>query len=104
MSFGMAGGAQMLQNAYLNTMHFQLSEDLLLTTDLGILSTPYHTFGKNSFLDNPQFFGGAQIDYKISENSSLKLRFESNPFGYYPYGNRYMNPFYNPNNLNGFSE
>jgi len=90
MSFGMGGGQQMLQNAYINTMFFQLSEDLTLTTDLGIMQTPYHTFGENSSLSDPQFFGGAQLNYKISENSFLKLRFESVPYNYFnQYNNRY---------------
>lgn len=106
MSFGMAGNAQMLQNAYMNTMNFMLSEDLILTTNLGILSTPYHTFGENSFLSSPQFFGGAELNYKISDESFLKLRFEKNPYGYYsPYGyDRYSNPFYSPYRINRLSE
>lgn len=107
MSFGMAGNAQMLQNTYVNSMNFLLSEDLMLTTDLGIMSTPYHTFGENSFLNTPQFFGAAELNYKISDQSFLKLRFEKSPYGYYsPYGydNRYYNPFYRPLNDNNFTE
>ncbi len=106
MSFGMGGGQQMLQNAYINTMFFQFSENLTLTTDLGIMQTPYHTFGKNNSLNDPQFFGGAQLNYKISEHSQLQVRFESLPGSYYNYGNRYYNPFYRSNyfdrKTNGF--
>jgi hypothetical protein len=96
MSFGMAGKSQMLQNSYLNTMLFSLSDDLTLRTDIGILSTPYHTFGENSGLNDPRFFGGAELNYKISENSSIQLRFDSLPYsGYYNYYNRY-NSYYSP--------
>jgi len=96
MTFGMGGGSQILQNAYINTISYQFSEDLQLITNLGILATPYHTFGENSSLNNPRFFGGAELNYKISENSSLQLRFESLPYSYYNYNNRYYDSFYRP--------
>lgn len=99
MSFGMGGGQQMLQNAYINTMFFQFSENFTLTTDLGIMQTPYHTFGENSSLNNPQFFGGAQLNYKISEHSHLQLRFESVPVNYFNYRNQNYNPFFRSNFL-----
>jgi len=86
MSFGMSGGSQILQNSYLNTMLFNLSENLTLRTDLGILSTPYHTFGENSSLNDPQFFGGAELQYQMTKNSSLLLRFESLPYNMYGSG------------------
>lgn len=94
MSFGMSGHSQMLQNSYINTMHFLLSDDLTLRTDLGIMSTPYHTFGENSSLNDPQFFGGAELEYRFSKNSSLQLRFESLPYSYY-YNNYYNSMYYN---------
>ncbi len=99
MSFGMAGNSQMLQNSYVNTILFNLSEDLTLKTDIGILSTPYHTFGDNSPLNDQQFFGGAELHYKISNNSSLLLRFESSPYAGYGssyYYNDFNSPFYRP--------
>lgn len=101
MSFGMAGNSQLLQNSYLNTMLFSLSDKITLRTDLGILSTPYHTFGKDSYLNNPQFFGGAELNYKISENSTIQLRFDSLPYSayynnYYTGYNSYYSPFYRP--------
>ena len=100
MSFGMGGGNQVLQNTYMNTMSFQLSESMSLTTNLGILSTPYHTFGEKNSLSDPQFFGGAELSYQISEKSSLHFRFESSPYGYYNYRNPYYSPFYRPSNWN----
>jgi len=100
MSFGMAGNSQMLQNSYLNTMLFNLSDKITLKTDIGILSTPYHTFGENSSLNNPRFFGGAELSYQISENSYIQLRFDSLPYNNYYNGynryNNYYSPYYRP--------
>lgn len=101
MSFGMAGGQQMLQNSYLNTMLFNLSDKVTLRTDLGILSTPYHTFKSNS-LDKPQFFGGAELNYQVSDNAFIQLRFESVPYTNYYYNgfyNNYQSPFFKSNDF-----
>jgi len=95
MSFGMAGGAQILQNSYVNTMFFQISNNLHLTTNIGIMSTPYHTFGDNSYLNKPVFFGGAQLDYKISDNASLMFRIESSPYNRYSAYNGFYNRYDN---------
>jgi len=91
MSFGMAGGAQMLQNSYVNTMFFQFSDKVQLTTNIGVMSTPYHTFGDNSYLNKPVFFGGAQLDYKLSDNTSLMFRIESSPYNRYSGYNSFDN-------------
>lgn len=107
MSFGMGGGNQMLQNSYLNTMLFKLSDDITLTTDIGIMSTPYHTFGESSSLNDPQFFGGAELNYQVSENAFIQLRFESLPYNsYYNNGfyNNYRSPFYRPSLFNNKTE
>jgi hypothetical protein len=94
----MGGGAQMLQNSYLNTMLFNLSENLTLRTDLGILQTPYHTFGESSSLNDPHFFGGAALEYRISKNAFLQLNFESLPYGTYNNSYYYNRMFYSPLN------
>ena len=101
MSFGMAGNNNMLQNSYLNTMLFNLSDKITLKTDIGIMSTPYHTFGEKSSLNSPRFFGGAELNYQVSENSYIQLRFDSLPYSSYynnSYNNynRYNSPFYRP--------
>jgi len=107
MSFGMSGGNQILQNSYINTMLFSLSDKITLRTDLGILSTPYHTFGDKSSLNDPQFFGGAELNYQVSENSFIQLRFESVPYSsYYNNGfyNGFGNSFYRPSLFNTGTE
>lgn len=83
MSYAAFGGNGMMLNSYLNTLNYQITDKLFLRTDLGIMTSPYHTFGENSSLNKPQFFGGAQLKYQFNENSSLLLRFESAPHYYY---------------------
>ena len=92
----------MLQNSYINSMLFNFSEKLTIRTDLGIMSTPYHNFGENSSLSNPQFFGGVELNYQLSDKASIHFRIDSSPYGNYNQSmynryNRYNNPFGRPN-------
>ncbi len=98
MSFGMGAGGQVLQNAYINSMFIPFSENLTLQTNIGIMSTPYQSFGDQSGSNQPRFFGSAQLNYRISKNSSISLRIEKAPYNYgYGYGNGgyYGSPFSN---------
>jgi hypothetical protein len=89
MGFSGGGGNSMLMNTYMNAIDFKLSEKLFLKTRLGIMSSPYHTFGENSGLNEPMFFGGVELNYKVSEKTNLMLRIESSPYYYYsPYESR----------------
>ncbi len=104
MSFGMGAGGQVLQNAYINSMFIPFSENLTLQTNIGIMSTPYQSFGDQSASNQPQFFGSAQLNYRISKNSSVTLRIEKAPYRYgYGYGNGgyYGSPFSNYMPWNG---
>ncbi len=83
MSYGMAGRNGMALSSYMNTIDFQLSENLFLRTNLGIMSSPYNTLGENFYLNKPRLFGGAQLHYKINEHSSLFFEVQSNPGGLY---------------------
>jgi hypothetical protein len=90
MGYSMGGGNSMLMNTYMNRIDFKLSEKLFLRTNIGIMSSPYHTFGEKSMFNEPMFFGGAELDYKVSDKTRLMLRFESTPYYYrQPYQNRY---------------
>lgn len=83
MSYGSFGSGGLMLSSYLNTIDYQITEKLFLRTNLGIMTSPYNTYGENFFLNKPQFFGGAQLDYKINNNTSLQLRFDSAPYYYY---------------------
>jgi hypothetical protein len=89
MSFGGAGS--MMINSYMNTINYRISDPLLLRLDLGIMSTPYNSFN-NPALNNTQFFGGAELYYKPSENSLIKVGFDVRP-GYYRPVYRYYNGY-----------
>ncbi len=94
MSYGMAGRNGMALSTYMNTIDFQLSENLFLRTNLGIMSSPYNTLGENFYLNKPRLFGGAQLHYKINDHSSLFLQVQSNPGGLYRPGlSDYYQPF-----------
>lgn len=95
MSYGTMGGNGLMLGSYMNTMLYQITDNLKLRTNLGIMTSPYHTFGAQSPLNKPQFFGGAQLDYKINDNMNVMLRIDSAPYYYYQptlgaFGNGYF--------------
>ncbi len=92
MSYSTMAGEGMMLNSYTNMINYQYSENLLLTTELGLLTSPYNTYQDESDLGKPKFFGGAELTYKMSENSSLSLKVESKPYYMYtrePFLGRY---------------
>ncbi len=98
MSYGTGGGQGMMLGAYLNTIDYRVSENLFIRTNLGIMTSPYNTFGENFYLNKPRFFGGGEIHYKINDKSSVMLRVDVGPgyyrpgYGYGPYS-PYSYPF-----------
>ncbi len=82
MSYGAFGGQGMMLSSYINTMEYRFSENLMLTTNLGVMTSPYNTFGEDFFLNKPQLFGGAMLQYRINEDASLMLQFEVSPYYY----------------------
>ena len=106
MSYGAMAGQGLMLGSYLNTIDFRVSDNLFIRTNLGIMTSPYNTFGENYYLNKPRFFGGGEIHYKINDKSSVMLRVDVGPgyyqpgYGYSPYSmTRY--PF--GNNFNNFS-
>ena len=88
MSMGRAGG--MMVNSYMNTINYQISNPLFLRLNLGLMNTPYNSFN-NAALNDVQFFGGAELFYRPSENSLIKVGVDVRP-GYY--GPAYYNNGY----------
>ena len=95
MSYLSVGGIDMVLNTYLNTMQYQFSDNLFLTTKLGIMTSPYNSLPGENALSESQIFGGAEIRYLPSKNTVISLSFESTPYYY----NR--NSFYNMSNQFG---
>ena len=82
MSYSGFSGQGMMLSSYTNTISYQFSDKLLLTTNLGILTSPYNTFGESFYLNQPKLFGGAMLEYKMSEESSVMLQFQITPYQY----------------------
>ncbi|HFE65302.1 MAG TPA: hypothetical protein ENK14_12945 [Caldithrix sp.] len=89
MSYMTFGGQGMMINSYLNTIDYQISKPLWLRLNLGVMNSPYNSF-KNPALNNTQFFGGAELNYRPTENTHIKIGVDMRPGFYY---NRYYNPF-----------
>jgi hypothetical protein len=96
MSYMSFGGGGMMVNTYMNTLNYQFSDKLFLTTNLGIMNSPYNSFGTNNGLNQTQFFGGAELMYLPSKNTVLSIRFDSTPFMYQPF---MRSPFYEMSNF-----
>ncbi len=80
MSFGTFAGQSMMLSSYLNTIDYQFSDKLWLQANIGIMTSPFNTFGPNFFLNKPRFFGSARLGYQISDHSKITLEFNSTPF------------------------
>jgi len=80
MSFGNWAGQSMMLSSYLNTIDCQISEKFWIRANIGIMSSPYNTFGQQFYLNKPRLFGGAQLNYQISDKSKITVEFNSSPF------------------------
>ena len=98
MSYSTFGGESIVMNSYVNTINYQFNDQLSLRTNLGIMTSPYNSMPNNSFLNQQQFFGGAELNYRPSENTVLSLSFQSLPYNYYRpsfWDSRYFNSGFN---------
>ena len=90
----LGGGGGTMINTYVNTLNYRFSDNLSLTTNLGIMNSPYNSLSGNSSFNEYEFFGGAELKYLPSENSVITLRYEKVPAYYYGNQyNRYRSPF-----------
>jgi hypothetical protein len=81
MSSGKYGS--MMVNSYMNTINYQISDPLFLRLNVGIMNSPYNSY-QNPALNNTQFFGGAELFYRPSENSLIRLGVNVRPGFYRP--------------------
>jgi hypothetical protein len=95
MSYMSFGGGGAVINSYINTLHYKFSENLFLTTNLGIMNTPYNTLPGNENQNGYEFFGGAELKYFPTKNSAIYLRVEKSPG---LYSGSYYNPYGSPYN------
>ncbi|MFZ0389308.1 MAG: hypothetical protein WAN36_02530 [Calditrichia bacterium] len=83
MSYMALGNGGMMVNSYMGTIDYQLSNPLFLRLNVGLMNSPYNSF-KNPALNNSQFFGGAELFYRPTENTMIKVGMEVAPGYYYP--------------------
>ncbi|GAB4330659.1 MAG: hypothetical protein Kow0037_06630 [Calditrichia bacterium] len=92
MSYMTMGGQGMMVNTYMNAMTYRFSEPLWLNVNLGIMNSPYSSFkSTNPALQGGlQFFGGAELNYRPTENSLISIGVNMLP----PYYGYYGSPYY----------
>lgn len=98
MSYSTFGGESIVMNTYINTIDYQFNDQLSIRTNLGIMGSPYNSLPNNAFLNDQHFFGGAELNYKPSDNTILSLSFQSLPYTYYRpsiWNSRYLNSSFN---------
>lgn len=100
MMFSSFGGQMQNMNAYTNTMHFFFSDKLTGRVDLSVFHSPFgNSLAPNSEGMNPQFMiRNAELNYEISDNSTIRIQFQQQPnYGVNPWA-RGMNqpPFRSP--------
>lgn len=88
-SFMTMGNHSLMLNSYVNTIDYRISNPLLLKVNLGIANMPYSSFGDNPGLNDTQFFGGAELQYRPSNSTSLSVGVNVMPGYYYGYPYRY---------------
>src|SRR5699024_3182238 len=98
MAFGSAGGHYRNLNMYTNTMRFYFTKKLTGRLDLSILHSPFgngNIGGLNAENEVRFIIRNAELNYDISENSSLHIRFQQLPYGYgrNRFGRGYYSPF-----------
>lgn len=99
MSYTTMGAGGIMLNTYLNTINYKINDQFSLMTNLGIMASPYNNLPNQPYLSDTHFFGGAQLTYRPSDDTSISLRIESLPYMYYRPSYFYTNPFYYRNSI-----
>jgi hypothetical protein len=100
-SFGYAnmGGRSATQGLYMNHMDYQIAGPLMLTTHLGYQFQPSGPAEWNPANNGSQFVGGADLNWRPTENTNFRFSFYRNMYpgsSYSPYGwgNDYYRPYF----------
>jgi hypothetical protein len=95
----MSGGGQSVSLAqFTNSMMYQIADPLTVRLDLTLQGAPYNGLSGVSSSDlNKLFISNAELNYKLSDNSALKLQFTQAPYSSWglsdPYGYNRMSLF-----------
>lgn len=102
MSFSTFGAGSYAIGSYTNSMKFTFSDKLNLKADFSIINSPYSSFGKDFANQiNGVYIDRIQMNYKVSDNMSVKVQYSNNPFNYYSSFYSGYSPFYRNNFLFG---
>lgn len=98
MSFGAVGGSYQSLNAYTNTMNIAFSDKLQGRVDVSFFHSPFggsNLYGASQ--NEPQvMLSNAELNYKISDNASIRFQYQRVPYSSYgisPYGYNRFNSF-----------
>lgn len=85
MMFSSFGGQMHNINAYTNTMRFFFSEKLTGRVDLSLLHSPFGNsfMSQNKGLDAQVILRNAQLNYQLSDKSSISIQVQQLPQSYY---------------------
>ncbi len=88
MTFGSVGGRYQNINLYTNTMRFYFTDKLTARLDLSLMHSPFGSSGLTPLGTEGMKFiiRNAELNYEISENSTIHIRFQQLPYGYKRFG------------------
>ena len=100
MSYSSLGGSGITQGYYMNTISYRFNSPVMLRMRLGVTNNPFAdsyssgpgTSGMQNILQNAEFFGGADLDWRPRDNVLIRLSIDRLPPGVYV-----------PNRFNRFS-
>jgi hypothetical protein len=82
MSYMSIGGKGYSQGVYLNTLTYDFSIPLTMAVQWGIAHQPLSGIGTSPLLNSGPFLSGAQLYYRPTKNTSIRLEFSQYPLGY----------------------
>ncbi len=97
MSYTTSGGMGYSLGEYTNTMLYQISDPLSVRLDLSLSHSPFDSYGGRLGRELSGFrVSNAELNYRPSENTSLRLQFRQLP------ANPYLMGFGSPYYMRGF--
>lgn len=97
MSYSSFGGNGIALGVYTNSLFYKINDKANFILETSIVNSPYSTFGNASQSLNGIYISRAELNYKISKNSSFSIQFSNDPTRAYDpyYGSYYNDPWYN---------
>jgi len=90
------GGGSTGLSMFTNTFSYRASDDLFISADVSAVYSPFSTFGDAySKSLNGLYLTNARLDWKMGENTFMRVEYVGGPGGYGGYS-PYYNPFYSP--------